>query len=80
MSLKHDMNNAYDKVEWNFLEAIMKKLGFRETWVKMVMLCVKSISISLLVIVNQEGLLNSREGLDKVTHSHTISSYCEQIV
>ncbi|GAA0187340.1 hypothetical protein LIER_34628 [Lithospermum erythrorhizon] len=45
MSIKLDMSKAYDRVEWCFLEAIMRKLGFSETWIKWVMMClVTSIS------------------------------------
>ena len=33
MAIKLDMSKAYDKVEWGFIEQIMRKLGFHERWI-----------------------------------------------
>lgn len=30
MSLKLDMSKVYDQIEWKFLKAMMRKLGFGE--------------------------------------------------
>jgi hypothetical protein len=48
-AIKLDMAKAYDRVEWRYLETIMRTLGFPEAWCTLVMKCVKSISFSVSV-------------------------------
>ncbi|KAL9674186.1 hypothetical protein QQ045_030456 [Rhodiola kirilowii] len=43
-SIKLDLSKAYDRVEWCFLEAMMRKMGFADRWVSRVMSCVTSVS------------------------------------
>lgn len=49
MVLKLGMPKAYDKVEWNFLECMMKKLGFNNRWVDLITDCISTISFSMKV-------------------------------
>jgi hypothetical protein len=49
MALKLDMSKAYDRVEWDFLELIMRRLGFDEQWVFLVMMCVRTIKYSVII-------------------------------
>jgi hypothetical protein len=49
MSLKLDMSKAYDRVEWNFLEAIMRRLGFANRWIDLLMKCVRTVTYSVLI-------------------------------
>lgn len=42
-AVKLDMHKAYDRVEWDFLEKIMIKLGFHTNWVWMIMVCVRTV-------------------------------------
>jgi hypothetical protein len=37
------MHKAYDRVEWIFLENMMRKLVFSEGWITMMMACVRSV-------------------------------------
>ena len=43
------MSKAYDRIEWDFLEGIMEKLGFVGGWVNMVMSCVKSVTYTAVI-------------------------------
>lgn len=43
------MSKAYDKVDWNYLLLVLRKLGFHDTWVCWIKMCIEFVSYSVLV-------------------------------
>lgn len=63
MGVKLDMNKAYDRVEWAFLEVVMAKMGFHENWIKLAMSCVTTATYSMIVNGNPVGKFSPSRGI-----------------
>lgn len=63
VALKIDISKAYDRVDWNYLEAILRRLGFCEIWIKWMLQCVRTVSYSFVVNGDLVGPLVPVRGL-----------------
>ena len=63
MALKLDMSKTYYKVEWTFLEKVMRPLGFAESIVKLIMSCMSSVTYAVLLNGQPVGNIKPSRGL-----------------
>jgi len=48
-AIKLDMSKEYDRVEWNFLKAMMQRLGFHDRWISLIMKYVTTVRYQVKV-------------------------------
>jgi len=51
MALKLDMSKAYDRIEWWFIEDMKKAMGFCDSFIRLVMGCVTTVSFKVLIML-----------------------------
>jgi len=49
VALKLDISKDYDRIEWNYLQEVVEKIGFSQQWIKWIMLCVEIVHYFVLV-------------------------------
>lgn len=47
--IKTDMSKAYNRVQWDFIQAVLVKLGFPSKWILLIMQCVTTVSYAILI-------------------------------
>jgi hypothetical protein len=78
MAFNIDMEKTFDKMEWNFLLAILHKLGLHPIWINWIRLCISTSSFSVLLNSSPFGLFSPSRGLRQVICSHLFYSLLEQ--
>lgn len=63
VALKLDKSKAYDRVDWSFLRRRMHVLGFCETWIGWIMLCIKTMTYNFYLNSSLIGPVIPKRGL-----------------
>jgi len=48
-ALKFDLNKTYDRLKWDFIEAVLRQVCFLELWISIIMKCMTTASYSILI-------------------------------
>ena len=73
MAIKLDMSKSYDRVEWGFIEQVIRKLGFHEKWIGLIMRCITTVSYFVLINGVAHGNIVPSRGSSVIL---SVSSMC----
>lgn len=57
-ALKHDMNKAFDRVNWFFILKVLVGYGFPKHWIHMIHQCIYTITYSILIMARLLNTIN----------------------
>lgn len=61
--IKLDMSKAYDRMDWTFLMATLRKFGFSEEWVDLIWRSISNVWYSIVINDSRKGFFHSTRGL-----------------
>jgi hypothetical protein len=62
-AVKLDMHKAYDRVEWVFLENMIRHMGFEERWISLMMASVSLMRYQVRFNSDKTGMFTPTRGL-----------------
>jgi len=62
-AIKTDITKAYDRLEWDFLQATMFKFGFDVRWIEWIMTCVRTATFSVNINGAPYGFIQPERGI-----------------
>jgi hypothetical protein len=63
VALKLDISKAYDRMSWEYLRAVLIRMGFSDKWVHWMVMCVELVDYSVLVNGEKVGHVILGRGL-----------------
>lgn len=66
------MAKAYDRIDWEYIEAILQAMGFYERWIQLVGACVRTVQYKIVLNDELLGPIHSGRGL---RHHDPLSPY-----
>ena len=63
IALKIEISKVYDRVEWIFLEKLMRRMDICTRLIDLIIECVSTISYTLLVNGETEGMFKPTKGI-----------------
>ncbi|CAN0926384.1 LINE-1 reverse transcriptase homolog [Linum grandiflorum] len=63
VAVKIDISKAFDRVDWKYMEEILRKMGFAERWIRLMMMCITSVDYHVVVNKRAVGPIIPGRGL-----------------
>lgn len=63
MAVKTDMSKAYDRLEWDFIQLVLQRLGMHNKFSNWVMQCISTVSYSFLINDSVYGSVTPYRGI-----------------